>query len=113
MTFSFESTQVNLATIQSIPIVSVNLGQSSSYITDNKATSAKTSTIIGILSPYVVSNYSYLYADRNINNAIILNRPPNNNFRIDITTGDYVTNWVDNAGATMASYVLTLSLEQI
>lgn len=113
MTFTFISTDVNMQTTNNIAIVSTNLGQTSCYTCSSTATSAKSSNIIGILSPYVVATNSYLYADKNINISIILNRPSSNNFRVDINLSDNITVFSDYAGAPIGGYILTLSLEEI
>ena len=114
MTFSFISSRVNQTTIDHIPILTAGLGQNTNFYADYLRISAITTNTIGVLVPYVVSANSYLYADKNINHPIILNRPANNTFNVNILTNDNTNDvWVDNDNTQMQSYVLTLSFEQL
>ena len=82
MTFCFISSQVNQTQVEYIPVISAALGQSTNFTADLLRSSAITTNLIGALIPYVVSANSYLYADKNINHPIMLNRPSQNNFRV-------------------------------
>ena len=112
LTFSFISSNVNQSNVEYIPILNVALGQSTNFNADPLRISAITTNTIGVLIPYVVSANSYLYADKNINHPIILNRPSQNNFKVDILD-DTNTRWIGTDFNEMESYVLTLSLEQV
>jgi hypothetical protein len=112
MTFSFISSNVNLATIENVALISVNLGQGCNFKSDPLRTSALTTNIIGVLTPYLVASKSYLYADTLINHPMTINRPSNNNFIVKIEN-NFGFAWADNTPATPSSYVLTLSLKQV
>ena len=110
LSFSFISSNVNQSSVDFIPILNAALGQTTNFTADPLRISAITTNTIGVLIPYVVSTASYLYADKNINHPIILNRPSQNNFRVDILD-DTNGSWTGNDAKEMDSYVLTLSFE--
>ena len=112
LTFTFMSGQVNESSVPFIPILNIALGQSTNYTADPLRISSLITNTIGILIP-LISDKSYLYADKNVNHPITLNRPSQNNFTVNILNN--ITNglWIDTAFADLTTYVLTLSLEQI
>ncbi len=73
MTFSFISSNVNLSTIENVALISAYLGQGCNFVSNPLRTSAITTNIIGVLTPYLVSSKSYLYADKLINHPMTIN----------------------------------------
>ena len=112
LSFSYISSNVNQSNVEYIPILNVALGQSTNFNADPLRISAITTNAIGVLIPYVVSTKSYLYADKNINHPLIINRPSQNNFKVNILN-DTNGFWTDTDFNEMESYVLTLSFEQL
>ena len=114
VTFSFMSSPVNLIGFTSIPMLYVDLGQTSFYSSSNNSVTAKTTQFLGCLQPNLVSGNSYLNTNREANTILyLLNRPSNNQFSVKIVNNITGNNWLDLNGANLLNYVLTLTLETI
>ena len=114
VTFSFMSGPVNLLGFTSIPLLYVDLGQTTFYSSSNNSITCKTTQFLGCLQPNLVSGNSYLNTNRETNTILyLLNRPSNNQFSVKILNNINGNNWLDLNGANLLNYVLTLTLETI
>jgi hypothetical protein len=112
MRYNFVSSNIDATNIK-IALLSLDLGQTM-YKNSSLKVQGQNTLNVGVLIPYNVTSKSYLYADRNTNQPITMNRPRNNQFRVEITTNDVVPiSWSDSTSAIPLSYVLILSFEEI
>ena len=114
VTFSFMSGPVNLLNYPSIPLLFVDLGQSTFYSSSINSVTAKTTQLLGCLQPNLVSGNSYLNTNRETNSIVyLLNRPNSSQFSVKILNNITGANWADINGNTITNYILTLTLETI
>jgi hypothetical protein len=69
--------------------------------------------MIGVLSPFTIGAFSFLYADTQMNAPIYINhKPVNNVIAVSIlSNANPPANWFDSGSIPVQSYVLTLTFE--
>jgi hypothetical protein len=111
LNWGFTSSNVN-TTVNRIALVSVNLGQSSVYTASSTNIRATTTNILGTVIPNENDTSSFVYGDRNTNGVIMLKRPNNNEFTVEIRALDGSL-FLDAGGNQIPEYLLALNFERI
>ena len=112
--FSFISNTVNITSLTSIPLIAIDLGGSDTYrINATQSTYTNSTNTVGLLAPHTLSATTFLRGEAQANNkTYIKKRPVHNVFNVLIFT-TAGTEWTDNVGGVMSSYVLVLSFEEM
>ena len=114
VTSNFISSDVDITSLGAIPMLEVDLGQSTVYTTNSTQTRALTTRCIGALRPNITnSSNCFLFCDSTTCPSIQLNdRPRSNNFNVNIMTNDVnPVAWTDFVNATVTDYILILTFE--
>jgi hypothetical protein len=111
LSWGFVSSNVNTS-INRLGLLSINLGQCSVYTASSTNIRATTTNYIGTIIPNENDVSSFLYGDSNTNNKIMLKRPNNNEFTVEIRAIDGSL-WVDSVGNAIPEYLLALNFEKI
>jgi hypothetical protein len=117
VTFSFISNGINVDKYDLVPILSINLGSTQTYLANING-SSENSNFLGYLKTNSLGE-SYLYADSITNHAITLfSRPSNNNLVVRIDTNSFLRIPYTPAAQEIPyvaefQYVLTLHFKKI
>jgi hypothetical protein len=113
----FISSDVDLTSFNAIPMLYVDLGQTTVCTTNTIQTSAMHTKFIGILQPNITNSTNcFLFTDSNTNPCIQINDRPrnNNNFYVKIMTNDVIpVPWTDYKNNSLTDYILILTFERI
>jgi hypothetical protein len=115
LTWVFVGAPCDMNPLLSIPMLEINIGQSSVFRIDPTNVQAASTTCVGILTPSALADACYLYGDLATNPPIFLAaRPSNNAFNVRIKTNDALSIFfLDSNGEALPEYVLTLSFESV
>ena len=115
LTWVFIGGPCDMTPLAVLPMLEIGLGQSSVFRVDPNNVRACSTNCVGILTPNVLADACYLFADLTTNPPIALaSRPGSNTFSARLVTNDAVPLlFLDANGAMLPEYVLTLSLELV
>jgi hypothetical protein len=111
LSWGFTSSNIN-TTINKLCLLSASLGQCSVYTASSTNIRATTTNILGTLIPNENDASSFVYGDSNTNNKIMLKRPNNNEFTVEIRALDGSL-WTDAVANPIPEYLLALNFEKI
>lgn len=118
LSFTFVSEGNQLDTFPSLPLINIDFLGQGNIEACKPSYQATSSQILGIVYPvgfHPATNYVFFRAEKYSNPPVFLvNRPYNNNFRVQILNNDIAPiPWVDQAAvpASISHYVLNLSFK--